>query len=225
MENENEADNIYEKIDEYIIDAVLNNDKKFDDEEEQRKHELFLRSKAVKGLLKDYQETIQYIKQRYKKELNFSKKNRFEKLQIDGWIKKNKGIQKNLESYPLLVPLLDNLYNQRRFGIRQKHIDEMNILSDHRKHNKHPYSCFIADNPFYLKMEKALNKKRRTLQRYIKGLVVIGAIRELKNLEHNKKVYADGYYTQMEAGAFIKHPLLINNMYFRNGLKAFKPMN
>ena len=224
-----ETENVFQEIDAYILEAVEQDDVKFEDPKKQATHELYLRSKAVKGLVrayqKDYEARLHYIKQRYKKEINFSKENRFQKMAIDGWIKRNHGIQKNLESYPLLIPMLDYLFNQRRKGIRQKHINEMSILSDHRKYNGHPFSCFVADNSFYLKMEKALNKKRRTIQRYIKGLIAIGAIREIKNLEHNIKVYADGYYTPFDNGSFIKHPLLKNNMYFRNGLKAFRPMN
>ena len=220
MENE-ETDEFYKEIDEYINEAVEQDDITFEDPEEQRKHVLSIRSQAVKGLVKDYEQSIKYIKQKYKKEINFSKENRYQSM---NWIQRNHGIQKNLESYPLLIPMLDYLFNMRRRGITQKRIDEMDMLSDQRKHNGHPFSCFIADTAFYQKLEKALNIKRRTAQRYIKGLIAIGAIREIKNLEHNIKVYADGYYTPFD-NRFVKHPLLINNMYFRNGLKAFKPMN
>ena len=221
MENE-ETDEFYKEIDEYIIESVEQDDITFEDPEKQKKHALFVRSKAVKDLLKDYEKAVKHIKRKYREELNFSKEKRFELM---NWIQRNHGIQKNLESYPLLIPMLDYLFNMRRRGIRQKHIDEMDNLADQKKHNGHPFSCFIADTPFYRGMEKALNISKRTAQRYIKGLIAIGAIREIKNLEHNQKVLADGYYTPFDDGSFIKHPLLKNNMYFRNGLKAFKPMN
>ena len=218
---ENETDEFYKEIADYINDAVALDDITFEDAEAQKKHELYIRSKTVKSLVKDYEKSLKYIKLKYKKELNFSKEKRFESM---NWIERNHGIQKNLKAFPALIPMLDYLFDLRRRGITQKRIDEMEILSDEKKHNGHTFSCFIADTAFYQKMEKALNISKRTAQRYIKGLIAIGAIRELKNLEHNIKVYADGYYTPFE-NRFVKHPLLKNNMYFRNGLKAFKPMN
>ena len=220
MEIDKEKNEFEIEIDEYINDAVELDDFTYEDPVEQEKHVLYVRSKAVKELLKDYENSVKYIKRNYKKELNFSKENRFQSM---NWIKKNKGIQKNLERYPLLIPLLDYLFNMTRRGITQKRIDEMYALTGTQKLNGNPYACFVADDGFYTKITKTLNISKRQAQRYLKGLESIDAIRILRKLEHNIKVYADGFYTPYMNG-YKKDPLLIDDKSGRNGLKTFTPL-
>ena len=226
---QDEAEDIYKEIDEYILEAVEQDDIQFEDAEEQKKHALYVRSKAVKRLVTDYEKTIKYLKQKYDAELSYSTENWFPK----NWMKNDKEIRKIIgyedekicikARYPKLIPIMNYIHNLNRRKMRKKDIDLMKILASGEEFKPdRPFACFITNRKFYDDIVKALGISESTAHRYIKGLLNMNAVRVLEQLKFNRMVLSDGYYLKYQSG-YRKISFMQNNAFFRQRLRAFKP--
>ena len=132
----------------------------------------FARMREIQAILRKGTLSPKFIKANWFSEYDYITSNTFPYL----WMKKQKGIEAMLDHNKPLVPILNNLHNTAKKA-KKKERDIMNNLSKEEKHNKHPISCFLADANFYKSAKVALGYSERTIQRYIKQLIKIEAIR------------------------------------------------
>lgn len=176
------------------------------------------RSREVKKIAAELNDTLRLLRKKYKDELNYSKENIFSHK----WMLKNKGINENLERYPMLIPLLNAVFNQTR-KVNKKDLEAMKAISNHTI-NGNPASIFVADGDFYDGLATKLGCSKISVVKHIRALINqrTGIIESVQRLPHNVNVLCDGYYVRY-GDHWRKVPLMKDTKAFRAALSGFKP--
>jgi|APSaa5957512622_1039677.scaffolds.fasta_scaffold08538_5 hypothetical protein len=242
--NKNEF-NVKEWVDESINDEVDQARIDFDideiteaDPEEGAKLLLKARSKAVKAFSKELERSLQYLRKAYERELNYSKEDVFPR----DWMMRNKGITRIIgdkengvkAQYPLLIPLLNCLYNLNR-GTKAAQLAENMIYNCTEKlmiyghpfdsHNNptddYPLSTFVTNGRLYKTIAKELDCSEISVKKHIRGMLQAGLIYNLGKNGRNGRLLCDGYF----AGSYsAKHSSITDCAETRLALQTFKPI-
>jgi len=151
------------------------------------------RSKTAKELAETIDRLGDIHRQEFKRELSYSKDERYPM----NWMLNNKGIAKTLDRYPLVVPLLNHIFNLNR-RLRGEDFKAMVQLTDKitggEKFGKHEFASFVADKAFYIKVESELDITQITIQKYMQSLCNCGIIQKLGKIRQGGMLYSDGYF-------------------------------
>ena len=187
------------------------------------KEVLFLaRSKCIKQLFTKFNEGQRIINHKFHKELNFSKENIFPKK----WMTTDKKINTNLERFPLLILIMNEIFNRNRRANRNEIEEMLKLSGGHmitRGDNQHPASVFVADKALYQEIAENIGFSPRTVQKYIRHILnnKLGIFETVRSLRHNQQVVCDGYFN-LKSGTRVKVPLIKKNAHFKKVLRDFK---
>ncbi|MDY6839239.1 MAG: hypothetical protein SWH78_14840 [Thermodesulfobacteriota bacterium] len=201
-------------IDEYDLD--LNPD----DPELARDVKLKEISPVVKDIKKITEEFL--ADPEFREALNYRK----EFIYPREWMRNDKRIWKKLEARPIIVDLLNYLYNYNRFlkgeDYRQT-VEWVDMKMGGQKYTgtgeKHDFAVFVTDPNFWHELDKNLEYSEGYPKKVMKAFCDAGIIIKLKDLGREGTLYADGYYTQMPGNRKVKHPFLKKNKEFRKALR------
>lgn len=175
------------------------------------------RSVIVKDIHRALTHELSRLNKEFEHELLISRDNVFPRK----WMIEDSQIKMTMKRCPLLMPLIDYLFNQNR-RIKKEKLKELQEMAQHQTHNGHPVSCFLTDAEFYRQTAKALNCSEGTIKRYIKNLVDANLLHPLFRLEHNVRVIKDGFYTPFIENKLRKQSLIKDNAFCRDALRNFR---
>ena len=209
-------------------------------DEEYTQQRLFVaRARAVKDANKATNKLLKFIQENYEAELKYSKENIYPRE----WMRRDKRIMQTLEHYPLLLDLLNYIFNLTRYikGDEQKIMIALNdkVIGDkYSKNGKdREFSSFITDQEFYDKLMKKFGKKHSTIEKYLKALTdaeiifkagrvnveikMKGKEMVVKEKRGGTTLYVDGYFAPAPGNRLVKHPFLIESKSYKKALRTF----
>jgi hypothetical protein len=146
--------------------------------------------KALKDQMNSFEHTFSF-------DLLYSKR----KIYPHKWMTVDKKIKDIFKRYPLIVPLLNYLFNYNRYlrgedFKRQIKFNDEKIGHKYKSNGKkYEYSTFITDKDFYDEITHKLKCSKRTIQSYLNAFVYMGILSNWR-FGNNRWIYADGYFSK-----------------------------
>ncbi len=175
--------------------------------------------------IKEYREIDTFLKQGlrpyFPEQLEYTRKDQLPTR----WMKRDVRISRNIDTYPLWMPIMNFIYNQSR-GLNKETIDQVQQSANGKTYsdNKYPISLFTTNNEFYEKITKALRCKKITVQKYLKACTDSGIFSVIGKDGRNGRILSDGYYTPMGQGTWRKRSRLVKtDGAIVQALRTFNP--
>jgi|GEM_PF-4251453 len=188
------------------------------------------KSKVIKSALAAHKQMITFIEKNYRKEIQFSRADKYILDESPVWMMKDEKIVQNLERFPFTIPILNYLWNYNRYT-RGKELQDMSSLTKAvtggekhitGKNKKYEYATFVTDAEFYKNMSDKIDCSKNYLQKYLIAFNKIGVIKKLGNVGRNGTLYTDGYYVPYDT-TFRKQVFLKDTRAFKVALRTFDP--
>ena len=183
----------FDKIFQAWIDQTTD-EKNSDDEDEARGEWLdYLESQAITSFysaLIHYKEHIEknYYRQLWGKKLGYARK----------WMIEDPRVEMLIVKYKICEILNELEKKDSRSAKTKKPFRHLFQLDEPKYQDRYPYACFITNHDFYNAILPELDIKKITLQKYLKALCQVGAIKKLHSpgrvdIRKNETLYAIGY--------------------------------
>jgi len=199
------------------------------------RYNFLIRSLVIKGANKAFEDGIKHLKEKYKREVFYSKENIFPRK----WMTDDRIISTIIDNSPVFIRLINYLYNRNRysstFNIKgmveqadkltggrryfEKETEEKKKKKQKKRRKEgHIYSSFYTDKNFYDEATRATGISKNSIQRYLFAFAEIGIIEILYDGKTRGKLYADGYFAEYN-NKLTKHSFIKNTSYIKQGLR------
>jgi hypothetical protein len=145
------------------------------------------------------------------------------------WMTDDRRINKTLERYPMIVPMLNYLFELNRFtrgdklGALVEITDTVTGGERYEYQGEYfKYSAIVADQEFYSEMSSALETSDEQLKKYIRVFANSGILKRLGKIRRGPYIYADGYYGEQPNGKLVKRAFLKGTTTYKNALRNFR---
>lgn len=169
-----------------------------------------LRYNHAIAFLDAYQKLTNHVKQTHSEDITYRNMSVFPL----GWMKKDDRIMDQLNIYPKLVPLLNTLFNEQRFGVKSGTIDQMKDLTGKRHAKNRIYCVHRVDRAFYERVSKELECSVPLVKKYMRACGELGILLCLKPIvgkgSNRHSLWVDGYFGKRSSGSgyYRKYQLL-----------------
>jgi len=180
---------------------------------------LFLiRSFVIKDAYHAAEQFIQYLKEKYKRELNYSKENIFPLK----WMTKDKEIATFINNHSVFLPIINYIHNRNRRASTPDFADMVEqadkLTGGRRYFDKYIYSDFYTDKAFYDKMTQKIKVSKNLIQTYLAAFAKLGIYKIRYDSGNRGRLYADGYFTEYD-NKRTKHSFIKDGNYIKQQLR------